>query len=266
MHLCYLYQMERNRGYDPIRSGYLESGQLVPEATWNYAEWLEELINTPDMASEWGCITATGAFVHNFMRPENRVTPAQVDRIIGRGPNDPGDDNLVDVWHLDNGLNIDAYLSRSVVEDFLPYLQGTMDFDEFFARFERDRGPVHSAADRKLFRDFNENVRKPAYAALETKLQPYRENGQYTEINQEPSPELLIQLVNQGKLVYVDQYTSDVAVHALVVFRPSMDHPAFYFYPDLSTQNGGQGSFISMVTTDTLDSLMYDNTFRAVSR
>lgn len=258
--------MEKRPKPDLIRSAYLTNEEFVPDSTWDYLDQLQDRLDTPNMANEWGCITAAGAFVHNLLCNSN-VTPAQLDKVIGRTSDQPGDNNLVDMWHLDNGLNVQVYISETLRNRYHPYLRGEIGYDEYFAQYQKDRGPVHSAADRKLHRDYSENVRKPAYARLQARLQPYRESGRYTEPNREPSPELLIELVNQGKLVYFEKRVSETSSHALVAFRPRMDLPAFYFYPNLPRANDpSQGSFIGMLMDDTVNNMICDGAFRAISR
>lgn len=255
--------MEKYSSGYPVSSAYFEAEFGMPESVRNYVNQLRQQVGTPDMTDGWGCTTAAAAFTHNLLLP-SAVTPADVDRIVGREPNHPGNAQEINLWYLRQGLKLETYETEFSNRWMQPYLHDSISPQQFIQAYEHEFGHAKAARYRENL-PYIEEVAKPAYLAAQAQAQPYLNNGQLSVGNGHPSPELLVELINQGKLVQVSQLTDTAIAHRLVIFRPRADRPGIYFDPVLPLA-ADEHSDIFALSTFTLDTIDYDSTFVAISQ
>lgn len=190
--------------------------------------------NLPTQTDEWGCVTATGAFIINRLTQADIVNPSVLDTRIGRNKEKPGDTSLLALEFLNSGLSIDSHAPFSPLDaPSKKLIHGEIDFDTYFKIFQEHYGDVTEENYYRL-RDYYMNTFIPSALAAETRFIEYEKSGQSVTHNESPITEsLLEEMVNEGKYVFATE-TMDAGVeHAIAIFRPSIKLPALIFNPDV---------------------------------
>jgi len=188
----------------------------------------------PTQTDEWGCVTATGAFIINRLTQANTVTPSVLDTRIGRDEDKPGDTNLLALEFLNFGLSIDSHAPFSPLDaPSKKLVHGEIDFDTYFKIFQEHYGNVTEENYHKL-REYYTNTFIPSSLAAETRFVEYEKSGQSVTHNESQISESLVEeMVNEGKYIFATETMDAGVVHAVAIFRPSTKLPALKFFPEV---------------------------------
>lgn len=190
--------------------------------------------NLPTQTDEWGCVTATGAFIVNRLTQADIVTPSILDTRIGRNKEKPGDTSLLALEFLNSGLSIDSHAPFSPLDAPSQQLvHGEIDFDTYFKIFQEHRENVTEENYHRL-RDYYMNTFIPSALAAETRFVEYEKSGQSVRHDESQITESLVEkMVNGGKYVFATETLDEGEEHAIAIFRPNTKLPALIFYPEV---------------------------------
>lgn len=186
----------------------------------------------PHQEDEWGCVSATGAFIINQVTGEDNKDAAAIDKLLERRPNTAGDTTKLGTLCLKLGMKMEGYTPPSPLKEPAEKLAyGEITFDDYFQIFQEVMGPVNEDL-YELFRDYYENTFIPAHLTAEERLRPYKSTGQVVSHDEITiSKNLLESLVDRGDYIFATQLTEGGVSHAVAIFRPELSMPALMFTP-----------------------------------